>query len=305
MKRTHLLLTFCFVLLFETACSPEITVPPTVEIIESPTQIFIITATLPATVPPFPTQTLVPPTATPSFEPIEGQTTSLVNVRQEPSAASIQIGEVAIFDKVQIIGKDPSSKWWLIEFPASPSGQGWVTVEFILVTLDTSRVPVVNAAIGGGNPVPTTGASGTEGAAIPTSAPAAVFVTAPDDGDSSESPALHITLSTETPFLEYRSDISATEGDSDDWIQFVFDGSFGAEKHTNVVMQCSGSGKLNLELLQNNVTLQTWTGLNCDRPHQLQLYLYASAPYTMHFFTTSENGALEYVAYSVTVQLVK
>lgn len=243
---------------------------------------------------------------TPSFIAIEGQTTSLVNVRQSPSAASIQIGEVPIFDKVEILGKDPSSKWWLISFPGSEAGQGWVTIDFVQVAVDTSNVPIVNAPLASGNPVSTTEASGTGGEIAPPPAPTASFVTAPEDGDSREIPALDVIVSLETnAYIEHRGEISAPKGDSEDWAQFVFDGSFGTEKNVNVVMHCSGSGKLNMELLQNGVPLQSWTELNCDRPYQLQLYLYVGAPYTIHLFTTSENGALEYVAYSVAVQLVK
>ena len=305
MKRTHLFL-FAFLLLFVSACSPEISIPPTVEIIETPTQIFIITATLPATVTAFPTQTPIPPTATSLFSVVEGQTTSLVNVRQEPSAASVQIGEVAIFDKVQIIGKDPSNKWWMIEFPTSANGKGWVTMEFVLVTPDTSRVPVINANVGAGQPAPTTEAGQTGGESAPTVAPTAVFASAPEDGDSSERPALDKILSETTgTYLEYRSELSAPEGDGDDWIKFAFDGSFGAEKHVNLILNCSGSGKVNLELLQNGVALQTWPNLTCGRASQLLLYLYTGAPYHVHIYTTSENGAPSYMNYSISAELVK
>jgi uncharacterized protein YraI len=304
MKRNHLISLFAFILLFATACSPQITIPPTAEIVETPTQIFIITATLPPTVTPFPTQTPLPPTATPIFSGVEGQTTSLVNVREAPTAASVQIGEVPMFDKIQIIGKDPSSKWWMIEFPASPNGQGWVTMDFVLVTLDTSRVPVVDAQVGAGQPAPVTEAGETASGA--TAVPTMSLATAPDDGDSFEAPAIDTILSETTgTYLEYPSELSAPEGDSDDWVEFIFDGAFGSEKHVNVIMNCTGSGKLNLELLQNGAPLQTWAGMGCERPSQLLLTLYTGAPYTLHFYTKSENDALKYLSYSVSVELVK
>lgn len=305
MKQTHLFL-IAFLLLFVSACSPEISIPPTVESVETPTQIFIITATLPATATPFPTQTPIPPTATALFSAVEGQTTSLVNVRQEPSAASIQVGEVAMFDKVQIVGKDPSSKWWMIEFPANANGKGWVTMEFILVTLDTSRVPVVNANVGAGQPAPTTEAGETASGSVPTIAPTAVFAVAPEDNDSIETPALDKILSETTgTYLEYRSELSAPEGDGDDWVKFAFDGSFGTEKHVNLILNCSGSGEVNLELSQNGVALQTWPNLTCGRASQLLLYLYTGAPYHVHIYTTSENGAPSYMNYSISAELVK
>lgn len=304
MKRNYLFPLLALILLFVSACSPTIEVPPTAEIVETPTQIFIITATLPPTVTPFPTQTPLPPTATPIFSGVEGQTTSLINVREAPSAASVQVGEVQIFEKVQIIGKDASSKWWLIDFADSPSGQGWVSMEFVLVTLDTSRVPVVDAQVGAGQPAPTTEAG--ETASDATAVPTLSLATASDDGDSLESPVIDKILSETTgTYIEYRSELSAPEGDSDDWVQFVFDGAFGAEKNVNVIMNCTGSGKLNLELLQNGVPLQTWPDLTCERATQLLLYLYTGAPYTLHLYMKSDNPNLKYIEYSVSVQLVK
>ena len=305
MKRNYLLPLLAYSLLFAASCSPSIEIPPTVEVVETPTQIFIITATLPPTVTPFPSQTPIPPTATPIFNGVEGQTTSLVNVREGPSAANFQIGEVAVFEKVKIIGKDAASKWWLIDFPASsPNGQGWVAMEYVLVTLDTSRVPVVDAQVGAGQPAPTTEAGSQ--ASDPTPVPTLNLATAPEDGDSFEAPAVDTILSETTgAYLEYRSELSVPQGDAEDWVEFVFDGAFGSERHVNVISNCSGSGKLNLELLQNGVPLQTWAGIECDRPTQLLLTLYTGAPYSLHFYMQTENENLKYLEYSVSVQLVK
>ena len=302
MKRISFFLTASLLMLLVAACTPNVSVPPTAEIVNTPTEIFIITATLPPTATPFPTQTPIPPTATPPFLGIEGQTTSLVNVRQSPSAASGQLGEVPMFDKVQIVGKDAGNQWWLIDFPASVTGNGWVTMEFVLVTEDTSRVPVVNAQVGAGQPAPTTGAGQTTSGA--TAIPTTSFATAPDDGDSFEAPAVDTILSETTgTYFEYRSELSAPDGDKNDWVEFIFDGAFGSEKRVNVIINCTGSGKLNLELLQNGAPLQTWANIECDRPSQLLLTLYTGAPYSLHFYMQNEN--LKYVEYSVSVQLVK
>lgn len=304
MKRHHLFPLLAFSFLFVSACSPTIEVPPTAEIVATPTQIFIITATLPPTVTPFPSQTPIPPTATPIFSGVEGQTTSLVNVRETPSAASFKVGEVPMFDKVKIVGKDSAGKWWLIDFPTSPSGQGWVSMEYVLVTLDTSRVPVVDTQVGAGQPAPTTEA-GTQ-ASDPTPVPTLNLATAPDDGDSFEAPAIDTILSeTTSTYIEYRNELSAPAGDTDDWVEFIFEGAFGSEKRVNVITNCNGSGKLNLELLQNGAPLQTWAGINCGQPAQLLLTLYTGAPYTLHVYMQSENGNAKYLEYSLSVQLVK
>ena len=308
MKKTpsrHLaLFLVLFVFFAGVGCSPELIVPATPASTPSPTQIFIITATLPATQTPLPTATAVGIPPTEPVAPVEGQTTSQINVRSAPSAESEQVGTVEIFAKVQIIGKDPSNKWWMILFPESSTGKGWITTQFVQAP-DTSTVPVINVVPSGGNNAPIAEANPTEGVPVVTVEPTAILATAPPDGDSAEVPAVNITLSEASiPYLNYSNDLSSPEGDSDDWVKFALEGKTGQEKIVSVVVDCSGSGKLNLELLQNGVSLQSWPNITCGQRHQLQLYLFVSAPYTLHLFPTG-NTALHYVSYTLAVQLTK
>ena len=131
---------FTLVLLVSTACSAEVTVPDT----PTPTPLLIITATLPPTQTPRPSPTPEPATPTVPVAPAEGQTISQLNVRSAPSAESDLLGTVQIFANVQIVGKDPTSGWWMIVYPASPTGTGWVTAQFVQVS-DPSNVPVIGA----------------------------------------------------------------------------------------------------------------------------------------------------------------
>ena len=131
---------FTLVLLVSTACSAEVTVPDT----PTPTPLIIITATLPPTQTPLPSLTPEPATATVAVAPAEGQTISQLNVRSAPSAESDLLGTVEIFANVQIVGKDPTSGWWMIVYPASPTGTGWITAQFVQVS-DPSNVPVIGA----------------------------------------------------------------------------------------------------------------------------------------------------------------
>jgi hypothetical protein len=294
-----------FVLLLSTACSPEIILPATPASIPSPTQIFVITATLPPTQTPLPSPTVAVAPPTEPVAPVEGQTTSQLNVRNAPSAESEQVGTIEIFAKVQIVGKDPSNKWWMILFPESSTGKGWITTEFVQVP-DTSSVPVINAVPQGGDNAPIEEANPTENVPVITVEPTAILATAAPDGDSAESPAVNITLSEASiPYLNYSNDISSPEGDADDWVKFALEGKTGQEKIVSVIVDCSGSGKLNLELLQNGILLQSWPNITCGQRHQLQLYLYVSAPYTLHLFSTQGNTALHYVSYTLAVQLTK
>jgi len=292
------------VLVGTTACSAEVTVPDT----PTPTELVIITATLPPTGTPPPSPTLEPATATPVVAPVEGQTISQLNVRSEPSAESNLLGTIQIGTNVQIVGKDPTSGWWMIVYLESPTGIGWVTAQFVQVA-DPSNVPVfggsasspVNTPISGAGPTVAAG-----GGPISSPAPTLSLATAFPDGDSPQSPAVSITLSKASlRSFNYSSDISSPEGDPEDWVQFTLDGQFGQQTNVAVILNCSGSSALNVELIQNNALLQGWQEITCGQPSQLQLYLYAGAPYYLRLYPAQGNGPVNYVAYSVVVQLAK
>lgn len=312
MKRNSLqallLSTFILVLFVSTACSAEVTLPDTA----TPSPVVIITATLPPTQTPRPSPTLEPATVTPVVVPAEGQTISQLNVRSAPSADGNLLGTVEIFAKVQIVGKDPTSGWWLIVYPQSPNGTGWVTAQFVQAT-DTQNVPVISGGsqAAGNNPatgIPPEAEAGPTvragSAAVPSPAPALTLATAYPDGDSAQSPAVSITLSKASlSSFNYSSDISSPEGDAEDWVQFKLDGQAGGQMMVSVLLDCSGSGMLNVELIQNNSRLQGWDNIVCGGRSQLQLYLYAGSPYNLRLSPAQGNNTINYVAYTVIVQL--
>ena len=304
MKKTSLGSLLFLFLFMTTACAAEAPETPTAT--PPPTQIHIITATLPPTQTPLPTRTPEPTATTAPYTPIEGQTTSQLNVRKTPSSESEQVGSLQIFDKVQIIGKDPSSSWWMILFPDSSTGKGWITTQFVQVTADISSVPIIDTTVQNISPAPITEANPTGSEAVATVEPTPIYATAPQDGDSAESPAISITLSeASSSFFNYSNDISVPDGDESDWVQFLFEGKSGQERIVSVVVNCSGSSKLDIELIQNGVTLQSWADITCGQPHQLQLYLYVSAPYSLHLFPAQGNTPLNYISYDLNVQLMK
>ena len=108
-----------------------------------------VTATLPFTALPLPTSTPLPPTAVPTALPVEGQTTTEVNVRAEPSTASASLGVVAPFYTVQVVGKDASGKWFQVLYSASPNGVGWVRADFVQVAAE-AEIPVWEVEAGSG-----------------------------------------------------------------------------------------------------------------------------------------------------------
>lgn len=138
------LLLFLTVLLIGAGCTADgaLAVPAT----STPD---FVTATLPPTSIPLPTQTSLPPTAIPTIQPIEGTTTTQINVRAETSTASESLGVLPAFSKVQVTGKDASGIWLRILYPDSAAGIGWVRAEFVLVDASV-EVPVVGVETGGG-----------------------------------------------------------------------------------------------------------------------------------------------------------
>jgi len=302
--RTLPIFLFNLVLVICAGCSADVTALETA----TPTPQVIITSTLPPTQTPLPSPTPEPATATIPVTPAEGQTTSQLNIRSAPSANSQQLGTVNIFAKVQIVGKDPTGGWWMIVYPESPTGTGWITAEFVQVP-DSSSIPVIAAQTSEAGSVSTTEANPTSGAGSvegSTPVPTQILATAYPDGDSAQSPAVSITLSSASvKSFNYSSDISSPEGDAEDWVQFILDGQTGQQTIVTVMLDCSGSGALNLDLIQNNVSLQGWTDISCGQRSQLQLFLFAGAPYSLRLFPAQENGSLKYIAYTVIVQLSK
>jgi uncharacterized protein YraI len=107
----------------------------------------VITSTLPPTVTPRPSGTPLPPPPSPTVAPVEGITSTQVNVRAEPSTASEVLGILAANTKVEIIGKDAGGNWWQIIHPAGVDEKGWVAAQFI-TTATQPEVPLVRGEEG-------------------------------------------------------------------------------------------------------------------------------------------------------------
>jgi len=106
-----------------------------------------LTATLPPSPLPPPTETPPPPTSVPTLPPIDGSTTTQLNVRTEPSTGGATVGMLAPFTAVQVIARDAGGNWYQIVHPAAPEGKGWVRAEYVQVP-DPSLVPPLSGAPG-------------------------------------------------------------------------------------------------------------------------------------------------------------
>jgi uncharacterized protein YraI len=114
----------------------------------------IITATLPPTLTPRPSETPLPPPPQPTVAPVQGTTSTQVNVRSEPSTAGEVLGIIPANTKVEITGTDPGGNWWQIIYEAGADGIGWVAAQYI----ETATKPEV-PMIGGGETNPDAGKS--------------------------------------------------------------------------------------------------------------------------------------------------
>lgn len=116
----------------------------------TPTPLFV-TASLPpgeASSTPPPTQTPLPATALPTAAPIEGSTTSQLNVRSEPSTASASLGMLDAFSRVQVVAKDAGGNWYQVLYAAGPQGMGWVRAQYVQVPSPEDVPPLAGAQSG-------------------------------------------------------------------------------------------------------------------------------------------------------------
>ena len=279
-----------------------------------------VTATLPSTLSPrveqvtqIPTQTMPAPSAVAelNISPVEGTTTTQVNVRKGPSTASESLGLIGPFVKIQVIGKDTNGSWYQIIYAESAAGKGWVRAEFVQVNAP-AEIPLVETTSGSGSAVsglviqkvnvrngPGTGfellgvlnsndvvfitgkdssgawiqiefANSRDGkgwitadllqmgniesvpiigdsvdeTASPT--PNVITKSAMQDGDSMQAPLAVVTFSpTNSRTLQVNGDVSAPDGDFEDWIQFTTDSEIVA-----IQVTCPGN-TLRVELWNN------------------------------------------------------
>jgi uncharacterized protein YraI len=115
-----------------------------------------VTSTLapPSTQIPAETPLPSPLPALPTAAPVEGMTSTQLNVRVEPSTVSTVLGIIPANTRVEITGKDIAENWWQINYahPQAVDGKGWVTAQYV-TTATTPEVPT----IGGDAADPNTG----------------------------------------------------------------------------------------------------------------------------------------------------
>ncbi|MDO9301183.1 MAG: SH3 domain-containing protein, partial [Anaerolineales bacterium] len=160
---------------------------------------------------------------------VSGLVIQKVNVRNGPGTGYELLGVLNSNDVVFITGKDPGGAWIQIEFASAPDGKGWVTAEFLQVG-NIEAVPLIGDAA--------------DETVIQTDAtPNAISVSAMQDGDSMQAPlAVAFFSPTDSRALQVNGDVSAPDGDVEDWVQFTTTGEVVA-----IQVTCS-SNTLRVEL---------------------------------------------------------
>jgi uncharacterized protein YraI len=113
-----------------------------------------VTATLPPTdtaqPAPLSGSTATAPAATKAAgAPVDGITTSQLNVRAMPSTVADSLGTIAAFSTVKIIGKESNGAWYQIQYETSPDGRGWITAAFVQVD-SSAEIAIVETGAGFG-----------------------------------------------------------------------------------------------------------------------------------------------------------
>ena len=137
------------------------------------------------------------------------------------------------------------------------------------------------------------------GTATPTGVPAtatATILPAWKDNDSQEHPIAHIIfdpLGTNT--LIYGGDVSAPDGDTQDWIQFT-----PYKTDVYVSIECRGTQNLQIDLLENGGPTQET--LACG-DHLKDLDVKPGSTYLVHVQAPSETEGLQSINYTITIQM--
>lgn len=91
----------------------------------------------------------VAPSPTAIVQPVEGITTSQLNVRSEPSTAGETLGTVSAFSNVQIIGKEANGVWYQIQYASGAHGTGWIAAKYVQVNPPDAPIASIDLGVSG------------------------------------------------------------------------------------------------------------------------------------------------------------
>jgi uncharacterized protein YraI len=208
-----------------------------------------------------------------------------LNVRSGPGTDFNSVGTLNPQDVVTLTGKDANGTWLQIDFSSGPEGKGWLSAAFVQAN-GVENLPIVtsgNVIVGTGTPTVIPSLS------VPTVIPAAM------DNDSANHPLASVIFNpVGTRTMIFSGDVSAPNGDTEDWVGFT---PYGALVALN--LQCSGSDSLEVDILENNLPLSV--NIVCDD----QIKAIAVQPtqsFLVHLQAIPSSGSLQYINYTLTIK---
>jgi uncharacterized protein YraI len=210
-----------------------------------------------------------------------------LNIRSGPGRDFESLGLLNQNDVVSILGKDASGMWMKIEYPAAPDGTGWIAAEFMQV-----NNPDAISVIGETAQPPEAESTATDTTSV--AAPQAKIALA--DGDTANAPLALFSLSADSArSVQFKGEISAPEGDSEDWLGF-------SSQSTEVVIQVScDSDGIQVELFQADGATSLLK-LDCNNAQLVQVN-----PEKIHLLKVSPvlTDASVFIKYEIRVELNK
>jgi uncharacterized protein YraI len=210
-----------------------------------------------------------------------------INVRSGPGTDFNSLGTLNAQDVVSLTGKDPNGAWLQIAFSAGPEGKGWVNAAFLRAQ-GVENLPIITEAgqvVGTGTPtvIPAT--------ATPTILPAWM------DNDSAGNPIANVTFEAGgTQTLVYEGDISTPQGDLEDWINFK-----PYTAYMLASLTCTGSESLQVEILEDGAP--TALTITCSTQNQA-IQVRPGSSYSVHLYTHTSAGPLQYVRYILEIRTI-
>jgi uncharacterized protein YraI len=236
--------------------------------------------------------------ATPTPSGPTGRVLQRLNVRSGPGLSYDALGMLEANAVVSLTGKNSSASWFQIAYPAGTGGRGWISAQYLQT--DATDLPVLDdfgTPATGGTPVASGGSGPTPIPVAPTPTVGPAFA----DADSAANPAVRVTFSASgTHQFTFSSQVSAPEGDPEDWIAFTPYAINAAAARLVFSLTCSGNGALTVEISQGSFLPSGWGTLSCGDLDKTVM-LPAGQGYTLHLAPVPGAG-LRLVDYVLTVQ---
>jgi uncharacterized protein YraI len=217
-----------------------------------------------------------------------GVVTQQVNVRSGPGTAFDVLGTLNPQDSVTLTGKNADSTWLQISFGGGPQGRGWIAAGYIQSS-ETAALPIIGGQgelLGTGTPE-----------AIPAS-PTSTVGAAYQDDDSASNPSAKISFSPSgAGDLQFSSEVSGPEGDTDDWVEFT-----PYLKKVSIQLICLGSQSASAGLQQRGAALSNISELTCGEKKLFDLT--AGTVYQVRVYAPEPAQALESTRFTLIISTI-